>query len=166
VSIEKAIRSFLLVAFAAIASIDIEEGTEVAQKKGDPMGKGAEMRKKIAEAQGKPSSDLVWIDPTLSKEQKQHLKESELTVDALDNVMAEVADEGVRISVHLDERDGCYVCRFWPSKDDTVRAGMVLVGRGSTPTKAVKQAYYKHDVVLAQNWGSAVQVRPVEVLDD
>jgi hypothetical protein len=155
-----------LVDFAANARPDIKVGIDVATKRGDPMGKGAAMRAKIAEVQGKPKPDLLWIDPTLSKEQKQHLKETEFDIDALDDAMADVADEGLRVSVHLDERDGCYVCRFWPSEADTARARMVLVGRGTTPTKAVKQAYYKHDVLLVKDWSKAVQVRPVETLDD
>lgn len=152
--------------FAAIAKQYIRGETDVATKNDKSADKGAAMRAKIAAAQGKPAPDIRWVDPTLNKEQKEQVKDWVLTIEELAEFMDEVMGDGIRIALHKDERDGSYVCRFWPHQTDQARERMCLVGRGSTGPKAFRQAFYKHTQMLEEDWSKGLSAKPTEVIDD
>lgn len=85
-----------------------------------------------------------------------------------DNIWDEVlalADEGYSLTVKFDTYSNAYAC-FIQVRNDPAHpnADLVLVGRGSEPWKAVKQAAFKHHAI-GPSWVQYAE-RPVQVIDD
>jgi len=138
----------------------------MATKKGDPNGRGMEMRRKIAEAQGEPFNEVTWIDPTLTDEESALLKSWGLDSGKLDGYTEDLCAEGLRVTINFDSHGNCYACRLWPDKNDVDRRNKCVVGRGSTPLKALRQAIYKHFVMLECDWSRWDAKKIVRTFDD
>lgn len=76
-----------------------------------------------------------------------------------------LVDDGYSITLKYDNWSEAYACFVQVrGQDDHVNAGLVLTGRGSIPTKALKQALFKMDAI-GPSWVQYGE-RRTTVLDD
>lgn len=110
----------------------------------------------------KKDSSVIWVNYTLSADQKAELKSQ--TFD-FDNALLRLTEEGMKVTIAYDDFNECYSCYLIPKSPDHTNAGCILSGRGSTPIKAIKQAAYIHWNIFDGDWSDARQSRREE-LDD
>lgn len=123
------------------------------------MSKKSEVNgKKPATRQG----DIVWVNYTLSDEQKQELKAQ--TFD-FETALTRLTEEDMKVTISYDDYNSCYSCFLIPKQPGSVNYGAILSGRGSTPVKAVKQACYLHWNIFEGNWSDG-RLSKKEIIDD
>lgn len=111
-------------------------------------------------------NDVEFVSLELSEEQKGILKAQELVAGELDELALKLTESGYRISLKWDTFNECHACYLQSIEETGTNAGAILTGRGSTPLKALRQALFKHYVVLREDWGSHRKSRQREVIDD
>lgn len=123
------------------------------------------MAKKAPVANGKvpaKQSDIVWVNYTLSDEQKQEIKAQSFDVET---ALVRLTEEDMKVTISYDDYNECYSCFLIPKKQESINYGCILSGRGSTPIKSVKQACYLHWNIFEGNWSDGRLSRK-EVIDD
>lgn len=123
------------------------------------------MSKKAESGGKKPpakTSDIVWVNYSLSDEQKQELKSQ---VFDFDTALTRLTEEDMKVTISYDSYNECYSCFLIPKNPESVNYGAILSGRGSTPIKAVKQAAYLHWQIFEGNWSDG-RLSKKEVIDD
>jgi hypothetical protein len=100
---------------------------------------------------GYPENEFVNLE--LSKEQRTQLKEMFVDALDLDMALAEIFDDGTKITLKFDDRNDCYVA-FGFAPADSDNAGYVLTGRGGSATRALRELVYKHLHILNGDWAS------------
>ena len=111
-------------------------------------------------------NDVTFINWSLSTEQKAAVKAWQPDIEELDDLLAEVVQEHCKITYGYDDFGQCFTCSFVPQPKHKTNYGYILVGRGSTPTKAFKQALYIHRSIFAGDWSSYSTANRHEELDD
>lgn len=106
-----------------------------------------------------------FVNLDLSKQQKETLKKAEFTLDHVEDCLVKLNEAGYKVSFNFDSFNDCYGCFIMPATEKSPNAGYILPGRGSTPIKALKQAYYKHSVLLEGDWSEA-SIGKKEEIDD
>jgi hypothetical protein len=96
----------------------------------------------------------TFVNYDLTLNEREQCKAWQLTLEELDNLMLGMVESGYNITLNYDVRNQAYGCFIKVRSDENVNAGLILTGRGSTPLKAFKQAYYKHTTVFDGTWGS------------
>lgn len=123
--------------------------------------------KKPARAGKKPRfNDVVFIQRELSAEESLACKRQVAPLEALDDSAMSLGDQGYRISLKWDTYGDCYGAWMQQTQDGKPNAGMCLTGRGSTPMKALKQLFFKHYVLLEENWADFREARSKDEIDD
>lgn len=105
-----------------------------------------------------------FVNINLEQGQKDELKASEWTNLEFDSAMNALLSDGYSLKLKYDTRNDCFSAWLLAapnSKND----GWILSGRGSTPSKAIKQACYIHFKVLETEW-AADQGQRYETIDD
>lgn len=111
-------------------------------------------------------NDAVFINWSLTKEQKAEVKAWSPDVEEVDEIEAEIIQENCKITRSYDDFASCYSCSIVPTNKHKTNHGYILVGKGSTPLKAFKQAVYIHKQVFAGDWSTYSTGGRAEELDD
>jgi hypothetical protein len=82
------------------------------------------------------------------------------------DLVHKLCEQGYKFVMKFDGRNQCYATFMSTDVEDHEHANMILVGRGSTPFKATKQALYKHFTCLNETWLEHVGRVGTENIDD
>ena len=124
-----------------------------------PNKKSSEM---VAAAAKTGNGSVVWVNYNLSNDQKAELKAS--TFDC-DNALLRLCEENYKVTVSHDAFAKCFACFLVPKGAEHKHVGMILSGRGSTPTKAIKQACYIHWNIYDSDWSDYARPSQLEIDD-
>lgn len=116
---------------------------------------------------GKTSSGFKpaqFVNINLAPDQIATIKASGWDTHRLDTSLDALLSDGFKCTVRFDNRNQCYAAWLVPP-DGHKWAGLILSGRGSTPTKAMKQLLFIHYIVLDRNWDT-VQEQSYTEIDD
>lgn len=111
-------------------------------------------------------NDVVFISYPLSKEQTDEIKRASWDLDDLDNALITFAEQDYKVTTSYDDYSSCYACFITPKGDKHRNAGFILTGRGSSPHKAIKQAYYVHVSLFDGDWSGWRDDRRNAEIDD
>lgn len=111
-------------------------------------------------------NDVRFVNYELTKEEKQSCKAWLPTLDEFDDCCLKFVEGGYRYSVKWDDYTQSFACFAQSDGSRPDNSGLLLTGRGSTPSKAVKQAMFKHFVVFDLDWGGWAERGSPEELDD
>jgi hypothetical protein len=120
--------------------------------KGDPKGKGEAMRQKIREAQRAQVPFKGFVPGDLTDVERKQCKDWPIWGERSDDMLANLLDNGYTLSIKPDTRGGGYMAFITANTAGHAYAGWVLSGRGSTPLKSLKQACFRHYVMLDEVW--------------
>lgn len=107
-----------------------------------------------------------FINYSLSKEQKDEIKSTALTLEYADDILSKLAEANYKITFSYDDFAECFAAHIVPKGSQHKNAGFILAGRGSTPLKALKQAAYMHWQIFDEDWSEYYTERGREQLDD
>jgi len=119
---------------------------------------------------GKPStverfSDVRFVQYELNEVESKQCKSWSLDAAETWDAMLPLLDEGYAFTVKYEGQNNCYACFVaLRGVENHPNSGLILTGRGSTPSKAVKQALFKHNAIDA-SWVQFGE-RRATVLDD
>lgn len=91
-----------------------------------------------------------WLD---DKEEK-YLKTQKWDDNRFIEVFNALVDEGFQLSFKFDAYNDCFQVAVSHTSPDYEHFGWILVGRGSTPVKALKQFAYIHYEFLQGDWAA------------
>lgn len=111
-------------------------------------------------------NDVVFISFPLSQEQKDEIKAAQWDLEDFDNAAIKLTEENYKVTLTYDEYSSAYAVFITPKGDKHYNAGFILTGRGSSPHKALKQAYYVHTVLFERDWSGWKDDRKGEAIDD
>jgi hypothetical protein len=80
--------------------------------------------------------------------------------------LAQMTDDGYKVTFRWDEYNECFACWLLPDKEKSKNHGLILTGRGSSSYKAYKQAIYKHSVLFQEEWPRDIDRRGGREIDD
>lgn len=87
-------------------------------------------------------ADVIWVNYSLTKADREALKKAVWTLDDLDDCLIKLNEAGYKVSTQYDDKQACYACFIIQRDSEHENAGYICTGRGSAPHKAIKQAYY------------------------
>ena len=93
----------------------------------------------------------TFINLELTQEEKAALTQFCTTFDELDDLWEQMIDDGYKITAKYDDYSSCYAAFAFPA-DDAPVSGHILTGRGRHPSRALRQLFFKHFVVLEKDW--------------
>lgn len=105
-----------------------------------------------------------FININLTRDQVDVIKAAEWDIVKCDAMLHALLFDGFKVSVRFDMSNNCFAAWMIPP-DGHKWSGSILAGRGSTPTKAIKQLLYIHHIVLDCRWDT-VQDQPTMEIDD
>ncbi len=111
-------------------------------------------------------NDVVFISFPFTKEQLEALKQQVWDMENFDIALANLSDEGYKITFSWDDYSAAYSCFIIPKGTEHKNAGYILTGRGSVPYKALRQAWYVHNDLFARDWSGWTAPTPRTALDD
>lgn len=111
-------------------------------------------------------NDVQFVNWSLDASQKAACKAWVLSLEDFDNALATLIEAGYKTTLSYDSFRSCYTCSIVPTKDAKNNQGYILTGKGSTATKALKQALYIHFHVMSEDWASYSTAKAIEELDD
>jgi len=117
----------------------------MARTKGDPENKGAARR-----ASYRAQNEFVRF--TLTDEQKTSIKALDFIESDLVEALLDLEHSGYKVTFRYDDYGDCSGCWFIAPDKDSDNTGLILAGRGSSPLKAFKQAYWMHTVWFDGLW--------------
>jgi len=125
----------------------------------------------VASSTNKKPSAKGWeqakfINYALSVEQKREIKASPWNGDDTDNFLARLAEADYKVTFSWDTYGECFAAHLIPKGDKHRNAGFILAGRGSSPSKALKQACYMHYQIFEEDWTEWYSGGSREPLDD
>ena len=115
---------------------------------------------------GNRFNDVVFINWSLNADEKAVIKAWVPSLDEIDNHLIKIVQEGNKTTIGFDERGNAYTCSIVPQATHKTNKGYILVGRGSTPHKAIKQAIYLHTQVFHGDYSAYSTATIGEDLDD
>lgn len=114
---------------------------------------------KRAARRANPAKDDGWrgfVALELTEAQKIGAKALREDAERLyDNVFGMI-DDGYKLTFSYDSYNGAYVCSVTCRDKGSANNGLTLTARGGSTISAMASLWYKHDVVLARQWGNAV----------
>ena len=111
-------------------------------------------------------NDAQFINWSLTVEEKQQVKAWNPDAEEIDEIETEIIQEHCKITRSYDDFAECYSCSIVPTAKHKTNYGYILVGKGSTPLKAFKQAVYIHKQIFAGDWSTYSKGGRAEDLDD
>lgn len=130
---------------------------------------GKELRDRADARAGKPvayTGKSEFVNYSLTMEETQHVKKTEITVEFFESTVIRLTEEGYAVSFSYDDYNSCYSCLLRPKFTNNPNAGFLLNGRGSTPVRALRQAAYIHYIVFESDWSAHYQQSKRQELDD
>lgn len=111
-------------------------------------------------------NDVVFVNWSLSVEDKVACKAWLVVEGDIDNALLTVIEEGYKVTCSYDSYRACFTASLIPQNDDSPNKGYILSGKGSTPLKATKQALFIHYRIMGSEWATYSTQRESEELDD
>jgi hypothetical protein len=111
-------------------------------------------------------NDVVFISYPLTKEQTDEIKKAIWDIEDLDHALITLAEQEYKTTTSYDTYSSSYACFITPRGDKHINAGFILTGRGSSPHKAIRQAFYIHAVLFEYNWSGWKDERRNTEIDD
>jgi len=111
-------------------------------------------------------NDVTFINWALTVEQKAELKQYAPDAEEIDDLETEIIQENNKITRSYDDFGACYTCSIVPTAKHKTNYGYILVGKGSTPLKAFKQAVYIHKSIFNGDWSTYSTGSRSEEMDD
>lgn len=99
-------------------------------------------------------SSVEFVNRELSAEETADYRQWRDDLVTVDASLAEVCDDGYKISLKYDDYSSAYACFFF-ADDGSENAGRALTGRGGSPFRALSECLYKHVVLLRGEWSVA-----------
>jgi len=99
-------------------------------------------------------NDAQFIQHELDKAQVQTCKAWYMAEGDAFEAILRMADSGYVVTLKYDSFSEAYSCFLRQSSSEGKNWGYILSGRGSTPFKALKQALFKHFIVMGEDWES------------
>ena len=135
----------------AVLFLILREG-EMTKRGGDTDGdRGGDARK--APNRRGAAADSEFVNLEVDKAHKPALRAYCTTHDELDEAVADILADGTKLTQKYDERNRCYVV-FGFATDDSDNAGLILTGRGGSPSRALRELAYKHHALLEGQWAN------------
>lgn len=97
------------------------------------------------------NTEFKFVAYELTAPELRELKAWKPTIEELDDIVSKLTDEGYKFTLKFDEYNDCEQCTMMQAYKNGPNWNLGLVGRGSTPLKALKQALWKHKSCDA-NW--------------
>lgn len=105
-----------------------------------------------------------FVNTPLSADDVFNVKMAAWGEEQLNDAITRTTMEGYKLSVRYDTRNQCFAAWFI-SPVTGVNKGLILAGRGSTPSKAIKQLAYIHFKLLECDWTAEGDI-PTAPIDD
>ena len=134
---------------------------------GDQNGKNAPSKPAARPGKGgKSGYDSEFVNYTLTEQERSHVKSLWAGPSDGDNAIIRLIEQGYSLSVSWDAFSSCFMCIIRPKGDPAPNAGFLLSGRGSTPLKAIRQAWYIHEFVFEHDWAAHFTRQSATEIDD
>lgn len=111
-------------------------------------------------------NDSIFVNWSLSPDEKASCKAWCVTLEDMDAAETSLIQSSYKITVSWDNFRECYTASLLPQGDQHINAGYILTGKGSTPSKARKQALFVHFHVMDGEWSSYSTGGGAEEMDD
>jgi len=99
-----------------------------------------------------------YVPCELSVAQREELRGQSVMPDELLLTLDKLIDDGYSVTMTWDLYNKCFQASMTSKFAEEEHAGWTLTGRGSGSLKALRQLFYKHFVILKENWGSATNL--------
>jgi hypothetical protein len=90
----------------------------------------------------RPKFQFVRYEP--DEEDKQAIKRASWDYDVMEAALIDLVESDYAVSIKWDTFNKCYAAFLTTQNKFSPNWNLCLSGRGSTPTKAFKQVYWKH----------------------
>jgi len=111
-------------------------------------------------------NDAKFIQYELDEATQKACKNWEVSTSDLVDTLDRLVDDGYRVTVKWDSWSEAYSASLQQTMDDGKNPGYILVGRGSTGAKALKQVIFKHYTVMQEDWAEYAGFDRRAVIDD
>lgn len=92
-----------------------------------------------------------FVNINIEEGVRQVIKAASFDIDKFDESLNALFMDGYKLSLRYDEKNDCFAAWLIGAPGGE-NEGYTLAGRGSTPSKAVKQVLYIHIVMLEKVW--------------
>lgn len=110
-------------------------------------------------------NDVRFVNYQLPKEVKEALKEKPFSPEQFLDALMDMNDAGYSVKFKYNSFQSCYECYVQQTDPKHANADMILPGRGSSPSKALKQACFIHYEVTQGHWEGFLEHKPDEIDD-
>jgi len=107
-----------------------------------------------------------FIQRELTPEEQAACKGWDFSLEDFAGALQQFNEDRYKVTLRWDEFNECYGCWLLPDRTDKDNAGLILTGRGSSPFKAFKQAFYKHHILFEGVWPKDIDRRGGKEIDD
>jgi hypothetical protein len=111
-------------------------------------------------------ADVVFVNYSITDDDRKFLKSQQWALDDFDSAVLKIVEAGYKVSMQYDTRNSCYACFIIAQDSEHENAGYILTGRGSSPSKAVKQAIYVGFHILEGVFSNINQFSQNNEIDD
>jgi len=111
-------------------------------------------------------SDVIFVNYSVTDTDRKFLKSQVWSLDDFDSAVLKIVEAGYKVSMQYDTRNSCYACFIIAQDSESENAGYILTGRGSSPSKAVKQAIYIGFHILEGVFSNINQYSQNSAIDD
>jgi len=105
---------------------------------------------------GKSYTQSRWVSCELADSDKKHLKSVKVSHEQIFSSLAQLIDDGYRLSLGYEERNDCVGVYLNAPKNPSVEYTMCLSARGPDIEKALTVLMYKHFEMLKGDWSGKV----------
>lgn len=121
-----------------------------------------------AGSRGNGYSQNKFVRLELTKAQQAECKGWCATLGEFSDFTLNLAEDGYKFNCKWDNYSNAHACFVQRAVDGDghINEGLCLTGRGSSPFKAIKQALYKHFIVLEGVWGELAGASSAAEIDD
>jgi hypothetical protein len=107
-----------------------------------------------------------YVNYELSKAEKEDLKGKDFSLEAFAGYIEAMNADSYTVKFAYDYYNRCFQCVLGVNDPKHENYGIFLSGRGSSPTKALKQAMYIHHTICQKQWGDWLNKPTAEEMDD
>lgn len=107
-----------------------------------------------------------FVNVPLDDHLKGVIKAQVFEPDDFASWLAKLVDDGYKLTFSTDSYNNASQCAITHPDESHQNFGYFLVGRGSSPLKAFKQALYFHSTILEGNWSLFAKPLGKEEIDD
>lgn len=116
-------------------------------------------KKKGAETNYAPPTDLKWINRNLTDDEKAHHDAQAKKQGELGVLLFKVAMQGYNVRIAWDAYSSCFQANLVPFQPENPNFGYAISARGITPERAVSLLLYKHYAIFEEQWSDFYQAK-------